>query len=123
MMIENRRGLFAGGCLIALLAISDTAPAQEEKDGLAALTLRGFGTLGVARSTNGQAEVARDLLQPRAISDHWSGKYDSNAGVQLNYLASDTVEAVVQAASRYIETKPENYTGIEEAARAAGLLK
>ena len=29
----------------------------------------------------------------------------------------------LQAASRYIETKPENYTGIEEAARAAGLLK
>ena len=29
----------------------------------------------------------------------------------------------LQAASRFVETKPENYTGIEEAARAAGLLK
>jgi len=29
----------------------------------------------------------------------------------------------LQAASRYVETKPENYQGIEEAARAAGLLK
>jgi len=29
----------------------------------------------------------------------------------------------LQAASRFIETKPENYSGIEEAARAAGLLK
>ncbi|MUT70422.1 putative selenate ABC transporter substrate-binding protein [Stutzerimonas frequens] len=29
----------------------------------------------------------------------------------------------LQAASRFIETKPENYNGIEEAARAAGLLK
>jgi len=29
----------------------------------------------------------------------------------------------LQAASRFIETKPENYVGIEEAARAAGLLK
>jgi len=29
----------------------------------------------------------------------------------------------LQAASRFIETKPENYAGIEEAARAAGLLK
>lgn len=29
----------------------------------------------------------------------------------------------LQAASRFIETKPENYTGIEEAARAAELLK
>lgn len=29
----------------------------------------------------------------------------------------------LQAATRFIETKPENYAGIEEAARAAGLLK
>jgi len=29
----------------------------------------------------------------------------------------------LQAASRFIETKPENYAGIEEASRAAGLLK
>ena len=29
----------------------------------------------------------------------------------------------LQAASRFIETKPENYKGIEEAGRAAGLLK
>jgi len=29
----------------------------------------------------------------------------------------------LQAASRFIETKPENYAGIEDAARAAGLLK
>jgi len=29
----------------------------------------------------------------------------------------------LQAASRFIETRPGNYTGIEEAARAAGLLK
>lgn len=29
----------------------------------------------------------------------------------------------LQAASHFIETKPENYAGIEEAARAAGLLK
>ena len=29
----------------------------------------------------------------------------------------------LQAASRFIETKPENYQGIEDAARAADLLK
>ena len=29
----------------------------------------------------------------------------------------------LQAASRFIETKPENYKGIEDAARAADLLK
>ncbi len=29
----------------------------------------------------------------------------------------------LQAASRFIETQPDNYKGIEESARAAGLLK
>ncbi|MMZ71116.1 hypothetical protein D1872_343630 [compost metagenome] len=29
----------------------------------------------------------------------------------------------LQAASRFIETKPENYVGTEQAAREAGLLK
>ncbi|MDI7110770.1 putative selenate ABC transporter substrate-binding protein, partial [Pseudomonas aeruginosa] len=29
----------------------------------------------------------------------------------------------LQAASRFIETNPDNYKGIEESARAAGLLK
>lgn len=105
MMIENRHGLCAGGCLIALLSLSHAVPAQEQNGGMAALTVRGFGTLGVARSTNGQAEVARDLLQPRGIPDHWSARNDANLGVQANYLASDTVEAVAQAVSRY------NYKG------------
>lgn len=97
MVIDKRSGLHAGICLIALLSVSAAAAAQEDAD----FTLRGFGTLGLARSTNGQAEVARDLLQPRGVSDHWSGKIDSNLGVQANYVASDSVEAVAQAVSRY----------------------
>jgi len=92
------------GC-VALFSVSAAVTAQEDAVAFSALTIRGFGTFGLARSSNGQAEVARDLLQPRGISDHWSGKIDSNIGVQANYLASDTVEAVVQAVSRY------NYKG------------
>ncbi|MDR3300517.1 MAG: hypothetical protein LBU43_11125 [Candidatus Accumulibacter sp.] len=90
--------------LIALFPILDTALANET-DGASAFTLRGFGTLGVARSTNGQAEITHDLLQPHGVSNHWSGKIDSNLGAQLNYVASDTVEAVAQVVSRY------NYKG------------
>jgi hypothetical protein len=104
MMIENRRGLFAGGCLVALLSISYAAPAQEGLRGweeLSAFTLRGFGTLGLARSTNGQAEISRNLLQPRGISKHWSARDDSDFGLQLNYQMSDTVEATAQVVSRY----------------------
>ncbi|WP_090730834.1 putative selenate ABC transporter substrate-binding protein [Azotobacter beijerinckii] len=51
------------------------------------------------------------------------------AKIKKAFLALDPVKPEhkaildLQAASRFIETKPENYQGIEEAARAAGLLK
>lgn len=110
MVMSIRYGRFAAAAYVAvLLAVSGAVLAQELAQeaaaGGSAFTLRGFGTLGLARSSNGQAEVARDLLQPRGLSDHWSGKIDSNVGVQANYLASETIEAVVQAVSRY------NYKG------------
>ena len=90
---------------IALLVFMPLASAQDNASVFDALSLRGFGTLGVARSTNGQAEVARDLLQPRGISDNWSARSDSDFGLQANYLISDTVEVVAQSVSRY------NYKG------------
>ena len=106
MMIENILRYFsASACSFALLSVPLPGMAQEEPALSSALTLRGFGTLGLARSTSGQAEFARDLLQPRGVSDHWSGKIDSNVGLQANFLASNTLEAVVQAVSRY------NYRG------------
>lgn len=51
------------------------------------------------------------------------------AKIKAAFLALDAAtpehKAILdlQAASRFIETKPENYAGIEQAARAAGLLK
>ena len=51
------------------------------------------------------------------------------AKIKAAFLALDPAKPAdkaildLQAASRFIETKPENYEGIEEAARAAGLLK
>lgn len=51
------------------------------------------------------------------------------AKIKAAFLALDPVKPEqkaildLQAASRFIDTKPENYEGIEEAARAAGLLK
>ncbi|WP_341781585.1 putative selenate ABC transporter substrate-binding protein [Ectopseudomonas mendocina] len=47
-----------------------------------------------------------------------------NAFLALDPAKADHKEILdLQAASRFIDTKPENYQGIEEAARAAGLLK
>ena len=99
MMITKSHGIGkASACFMALCVMSAAAVAGDESS---AFSLRGFGTLGLARSTSSQAEVARDLLQPRGVSDNWSGRIDSNVGVQVNYVASNTLEAVVQAVSRY----------------------
>lgn len=59
------------------------------------------------------------------------GTLDSTlaAKIRTAFLALDPAKPEhkaildLQAASRFIETKPENYAGIEQAARAAGLLK
>jgi hypothetical protein len=65
------------------------------------MQLRGFGTLGIARSTSDQAEFVRDLSQPRGISNQWSGRIDSVLGVQANWQASPKIELVSQMVSRY----------------------
>ena len=94
------------GC-IAVLACACSAAAAEPTSDLAtsitesALKMRGFGTLGVARSTSDQAEFVRDLSQPRGISNQWSGRIDSVIGVQANWMATPEVELVSQVVSRY----------------------
>lgn len=65
------------------------------------LNLRGFGTLGIARSSSDQVEVVRDLSQPRGISNQWSGRIDSVLGVQANWQLTPEVELVSQVVSRY----------------------
>jgi len=103
-------------CGAALLALP-LAVAAQQPDDVGNLSLRSFGTVGVARASNGRAEIARDLSQPTGVSDDWSGKIDSNLGVQANYLASDTMEAVVQVVSRY------NHRGNFDPAVTEALLK
>lgn len=92
---------------IAFLGCASNAKAVESESNLAlpsnesTLSLRGFGTLGVARSTTNQAEFVRDLSQPRGISDQWSGRIDSVIGIQANWQATPEVELVAQVVSRY----------------------
>ena len=117
MIAKSHRNLRALAGFLALLSVSVTATAHEGLAESPAFILRGFGTLGLARATNAHAEVARDLLQPRGVSDHWSGKIDSNFGLQANVVASDTLEAVVQAVSRY------NYRGNYAPELSEALLK
>jgi hypothetical protein len=71
-------------------------------DAAAAFTLRGFGTVGMARSSSDHAEFIRDLSQPRGIKGgEWSGRIDSVLGIQANWQATSALEFVGQAVSRY----------------------
>ncbi len=81
---------------------SGGAVLADTGDGNSFLTVRGFGTLGLARSTSSHAEFVRDLSQPVGIRDgQWSGRIDSIFGVQANWQASPGVELVGQVVSRY----------------------
>lgn len=86
-----------------LLAGADMAQADlgETEIGGGRLVLRGFGTLGLARSSTDDAQFVRDLSQPGGVSKSWSAKLDTVGGIQANWQATDTVEAVAQAVSRY----------------------
>ena len=91
----------ACGILGVMATLAWGADAPETNMAESGLTLRGFGTLGVARSSSDQAEFIRDLSQPKGISDRWSGRIDSVLGVQANWQASPEIEAIAQVVSRY----------------------
>ena len=69
--------------------------------GISGLTLKGFGTLGLARSDEDGAQYVRDLSQPDGLTSDWSGKIDSMIGLQASYQVNEAVEGVLQAISRY----------------------
>ena len=100
--ISCRRSCFVT-CLLAsaLGLVASAAAADEDSSPRSAIALHGFGTLGLARSSNDQAEVVRDLSQPRGAANQWTGKTDSVLGLQANFQASDSLEAVAQIVSRY----------------------
>ena len=94
--------------LSALISLAIMPPAQAgDADalndyGASNFTLRGFGTLGIARSSSSEAEFIRDLSQPHGIKDgKWSGRIDNILGVQANWQASAEWELVGQVVSRY----------------------
>jgi hypothetical protein len=93
------------GCLAGLggtTAAAGAAPADAWMGaGDSGLSLRGFGTLGLARSSSDQVEFVRDLSQPRGISNHGSGRIDSILGVQGSWQAAQTFELTGQVVSRY----------------------
>ena len=70
--------------LIAALPLSPACHAADNTWGSERLVIKGFGTLGLARSDSDTAEFVRDLSQPRGLTKDWSSKIDSLVGLQAN---------------------------------------
>jgi hypothetical protein len=88
--------------LILIAPARHDAYAAETVDSLASpFTLKGFGTLGIARADTDDPRFVRDLTQPDGLTRDWSGKIDSLLGLQANYLFSPEWEGVLQGISRY----------------------
>jgi hypothetical protein len=81
-------------------ALADEFPAStvSARD---SLVLKGFGTLGFARSDTDTAEFVRDLSQARGLKRNWSTQTDSVLGLQANYAFAPETEGVVQLITRY----------------------
>jgi hypothetical protein len=86
---------------LASWPIHAQAPATASGIRQDAFTIQGFGTLGAARSSNGDVHVLRSIRQPEGIGAHWSAKQDSMAGLQGQYRFSERVGATLQAVSYY----------------------
>lgn len=96
------RAFYLRFCVLLFLCIgAGKAFAAGESADSGALSLRGFGTLGVARSSSDGAEFVRDLSQTKGIkAGKWSGRIDSILGFQANWQAGREVELVGQVVSR-----------------------
>lgn len=84
--------------------LAPALPCLSAEDGAAGspgISLKGFGTLGIARSSSDSPQFVRDLSQPDGLTRDWSGKLDSLLGLQANFQLSEQTEGVVQAVSRY----------------------
>lgn len=98
------RGYLRIDCLLGLCAgllIQPVSHAEEARWLDDHLVIKGFGTLGLARSDNDATEYVRDLSQPYGLTTHWSSKIDSLLGLQANLRLGDQTEGVVQLISRY----------------------
>lgn len=94
--------------MAVLVSVCSLAHAQAQEPGNEeqAFSLRGFGTLGYASSSNSTAEFLRDLSQPTGVTRAGGAQIDSILGLQANYRFNEALEFTAQAVShqRYDDT-------------------
>jgi hypothetical protein len=83
------------------MALLATVACAGETDSFPHLEWRGFGTLGLARSSSDQAAFVRDLSQADGSAGNWTANPDSLLGLQLNAHFNEQFEGAVQAVTRY----------------------
>ncbi len=90
--------------LVALAVSLAIAPAAQAADDM--FTFSGFGTVGLAHSTERNADVPTDFQSDKGVgaSDGTSGRLDSRLAVQVNANFSDDFSGVFQAVSEYAVT-------------------
>ncbi len=95
----KRSRCLLGGLMILTLPLA-TLPASGDANA-PSWRLNGFGTLGVVRSDEEQADFTSGLLadEGAGYSDQWSAKVDSKVGVQLTANFSSKFQAVLQVIS------------------------
>ncbi|MBB1075172.1 hypothetical protein HUU62_12215 [Rhodoferax sp. 4810] len=98
--------LWRKACAAALLSLGLGSPAAQAQDASAAsssqgISLHGFGTLGLTRANDDNAQLVRDLSQPNGAGNRWTSKVDSLLGLQANIYFNPDTEGVVQVVSRY----------------------
>jgi hypothetical protein len=91
----------AWGCLLASLWSMASVAGPDIPETHPGFTLQGFGTLGMTRTNDDNAQFVRDLSQPQGAGKSWTGKVDSLLGLQANIHFSPQTEGVLQAVSRY----------------------
>lgn len=86
------------GVAFAILFFVGAAHAQSDQSARRGVTFSGYGTLGVAHSTEDRADFLANDLQGRGAghSRKWSPDVDSRIGVQVNANFSPQLSAVVQ---------------------------
>lgn len=88
-------------CAVAWAAPDTAAPTAAPAVAEPGVRWYGFGTLGLTRTNEDNAEFVRDLSQPNGAGTRPTPKVDSLLGLQANVDFSPSTEGVVQLVSRY----------------------
>lgn len=94
-------GFLKSVVLVAIVSVTARLALAEETTAPSSFSLRGFGTLGIARSSAKDVEFVRDLSQPIGIKDgQWSSRPDTLFGLQGAWAPTRELEFSTQIISR-----------------------